>query len=880
MIFKALKRILGWEKEALQLSAAEVEDLRSDFKKRYHSFKLLLAANNKALELMSEMEQALSGGLPFGMAFIRAHCTGIGVNVFQMVRSMGDLAPERYQALPRRFKEIQAAINGELETRQQYETGPLVVPLAEANKDTIDMVGSKMANLGEIKNRLKLATPEGFVITAAAQRLFFRHNELRDEINRRIQSTDLARMDQIFALSAGLQQLIIRAPLPPELMAGLEKEYSGLEERIHKGVTVTVRSSALGEDTPGTSFAGQYRSQLNVAPSNLAEAYKDVVASLYSPQAMSYRWGRGLPDEDVAMCVGVLAMVDAVAGGVTYTSDPLNIRDKRIFINAAWGLPKIVVDGAESVDVFVVQREPEIMLAEKRVAEKKHRLVCYPEEGVCRMDLAGDKAGAPSLDDEQAFAVAQASLQLEAYYGGPQDVEWAITDNGELLILQCRPLQQRSDERRSPEPQAHECASLLISGGVATSPGVGAGPVYWVKKERDALGFPEGGVLACLQPAPRLAALLSRASAVVAAQGGMAGHMANVAREFGVPALFGLGTPVEGLEQGQEVTVDAEGLGVYQGRIEELLQSSVPKKNLMLGSPVYKVLEGVIEHIAPLTLIDPDANEFKAENVKTLHDITRFCHEKSVHEMFAFGKEHHFPERSSKQLYYKVPMQWWIINLDDGFLQEEEGKYVHLNNIACRPMLALWDGMVAVQWDGPPAVHGAGLASVLFQATTNPNLVPGVKTSYANLNYFMISQNFLSLHSRFGFHFSTVEALVGDRPQENYISFTFKGGAADFERRLARVHFITGLLEENGFGLRINEDMVAARVEGLKQEEMETKLRILGYLIMHTRQLDMIMSHPATVERYRGKMREDIAAVAGMAPAEQISVKIDQKFIH
>jgi len=880
MIFNSLKKIFGWGNKEPQISTEEVEGLRSAFKKRYHSFKLLLAANNKALELMSEMERSLAGSQPFGMAFIRAHCTGIGVNVFQMVRSMGDLAPERYQALPQRFKSIQAHINAELGKRREEEGGPLLLPLDQASKETIDLVGSKMANLGEIKNQLSFITPEGFVLTAAAQRLFFRNNDLRDEINRRIQSTDLDRVDKLFALSTGLQQLVMRSQLPLELMAEMEKAYAGLEKRTHVGVTVSVRSSALGEDAAGTSFAGQYRSQLNVAHSNLTEAYKDVVASLYSPQAMSYRWGRGLPDEDVAMCVGVLAMVDAVAGGVTYTSDPLNIRDKRLYINSAWGLPKSVVDGAESVDVFVVRREPQLKVEERRVADKEHQFVCYPEEGVCRMDLTGDKAGAPSLSDEQALAVAGLALQLEDYYGGPQDVEWAITGSGDLLVLQCRPLQQRADEERGPEVGDHKGSPLIVSGGVAASPGVGAGPVYWVRKDRDALTFPEGAVLACLQPTPRLAALLSRAAAVVAGQGGMAGHMANVAREFGVPALFGLGSAVDRLEQNQVVTVDAEGLGVYQGRVEELLQISSPKKNLMLDSPVHQVLERVIEHIAPLTLIDPDANEFKAENVKTLHDITRFCHERSVHEMFSFGKEHHFPERSSKQLYYKVPMQWWIINLDDGYIAEEEGKYVRLENIACRPMLALWDGMVAVPWDGPPAVSGAGLASVLFQATTNPNLVPGVKTAYANLNYFMISKNFMSLHSRFGFHFSTVEALVSDRPPENYISFTFKGGAADFERRLARVHFITELLEENGFGLRINEDMAAARVEGLVQEEMEAKLRILGYLIMHTRQLDMIMSHPATVDHYRAKMRADITAVVGLVSPKDASEKVDEKFIH
>ena len=859
-MLRAIKRLLGRSKEP-RLSSEEVVELRTAFKERYRQFRLLLAANNKALEIMSEMDEALSGDRPFGMSFIRSRCTAASVNVHQMVRSLDLLAPETYPFLTPRFHELRAAVQAELEQRPAQSDGPLVLDLAEVDKEMADMVGPKMANLGEVANRVGLAAPPGFVVTATAQRAFFSHHGLQEEIARRITSFDPERPEGVFKLSSEIMQLIVKSELLAEVARALDQAYTELEERTHPGITVSVRSSALGEDAAGISFAGQYRSQLNVRHEHLALAYREIVASLYTPQAMTYRLGRGIPDEEEAMCVGVLAMVEAVAGGVAYTRDPLNIHDQRIYVHSAWGLPKGVVDGEAGTDVFVAARDP-LAIAERRVANKEHQFHCYPDEGVCRLEVSGPEAAKPSLSDEQALAVAEAAWKLEEYYGGPQDVEWTIDQDGRLLMLQCRPLQQQ-DPGESGERRTIEGAEVILTGGVTASPGAAFGPVHWVRKDRDALAFPAGAVLAAEFPRPRLAALLGRAAGVITMHGGAAGHLANVAREFGAPALMGLGRALADLPDDALVTVDAEGRAVYAGRVEELLDRAPSRPNLMKGSPVYHTLEKVAALITPLTLLDPDDPSFRARNAETLHDLTRFCHEKSVHEMFSFGKRHHFPERSSKQLYYKQPMQWWIINLDDGFHHEVDGKYVELDNIACRPMLAVWDGMAKIPWQGPPAVHGRGLASVMFEATANPALVSGLKSSYANLNYFMISKNFMSLHSRFGFHFSTVEALVGDRPPENYLSFSFKGGAADLDRRLARVHFIAEIMEESGFTSRVREDMLSTRVEGLEAEDMYQRLMMIGYLIMHTRQLDMIMSNAGAVERYRQKMRADLKTLCG-----------------
>ena len=852
------KRLLG--KRGENESNSSVQELRAAFTTRYHNFKLLLTANNKALEIMTDLEKALEGNQPFGMSFVKSRATGVSVNVFRIIKHLDELAPGKYGELYTRFKTIQDRINRSLESRKIPKGDQMVIPFRLIDKNMADQVGNKMANVAEIRNQLGLPVPSGFVISSLAYERFFQHNDLQVEIDRKIQAADSDKIDDLYKLSADIQQLIIRSSIPEDLDQAITDAYKEIENEAGSGVKVSLRSSALGEDAAGTSFAGQFLSELNVSSENILYSYKTIIASKYGLPAITYRLNRGIPDEDVVMCVGCMVMVYAVAGGVTYSSDPLNFRDRSIYINSVWGLPKAVVDGSVDPDLLVVSRNNPPRIINKDIKVKEFEFLCYPDEGVCRSELSGPKSKEQSITDDQAILLASMADRLEDYYGSPQDIEWAIASDGSILILQCRPLQQ-IEMKPVAGPEVDEIideAPVLARGGITASPGVACGPVFVVKNDADKLKFPEGCVLVTAQSLPRWAPLLGTAAAVVTDLGGVAGHLANVAREFGVPALFGVSRATEVLKDGDLVTVDAYGLKIYKGRVESLLSHQATRKNLMEGSPVYDILNSVTEHIVPLNLLDPDSAEFIPKKCDTLHDITRFCHEKSVQEMFNFGKDHHFSERSSKQLFYNVPMQWWIINLDDGFKEDVDGKYVHLDNIVSIPMLAIWEGVIAIPWEGPPPVDASGFMSVLMQATTNPALDPTMRSAYAARNYFMLSKNFCSLTSRFGFHFSTVEALVSERPIENYISFSFKGGAADYPRRVRRAIFVGDILEVFGFRAEIKQDSAFARMEGRDAEFMKECLRIIGYLIIHTRQLDMVMSNDASIHKYRTKILNDV----------------------
>lgn len=859
-----MRRILHWIKRlvhneaAREESEARLENLRLAFKARYQNFKAILSSNTKALDVMSEMEMALSGARPFGMSFVRSASTVVSVNVFRMIQHLDQMVPGVYSELFQSFEKIQQRLDTILIPRRIEPGDKLVVPLSSVDRTMVDQVGNKMANVAEIRNHIGLPVPPGFVVTAAAYEVFIRHNDLHSEIEGRIRSTDTASMKGLNDLSVELRKIITNAPIPQELEEALTSAYNDLESEAGRGLRVSLRSSALGEDALGASFAGQFQTKLNVSPDGIAHGYKEILASKYGLPAVTYRLSRGIPDESVAMCVGCMAMVDAVSGGVMYSVNPTDIRDVSVVINSVKGLPKGVVDGSVDPDVFVVSRTDPMEVVEKKISSADDRgLITGSREDIIAGPDADDGQEA-SLSDEQAILLASMAVRLEDYYGGPQDIEWAIDQQGAILILQCRPLEGPKSFGGITARNSPVDAPVLLKGGVTASPGTAFGEVFVVRDLEDRLKYPEGAVLVANEALPEWAPLLSRSAAVVTNVGGVAGHLANVAREFGVPALCGVPRAVELLRQGEMVTVDADGRAVYEGELPDLLALAVPRRNLMEGSPVYEALKEAAGHIVPLNLLDPESPEFAPENCRSFHDITRFVHEKSIEEMFNFGDEHDFRPGSTKQLFYKVPMQWWVLNLEDGFRGDIQGRYVRLEDIASVPMQAVWDGITAVPWQDSPQVDARGFMSVLAESASNPHIEATLRSGFSTRNLFLVTRNYCSLHSRFGFHFSTLESHVDAKPEENYIHFAFKGGAADYQRRLMRARLMKGIMEEYGFRAEVKEDSLFCRMENADEEFMTSRLKVLGYLIMHTRQLDMVMANEKEVARYRNKFRSDI----------------------
>ena len=845
----------------MQKAEQERNAIRLAFTNRYLNFKTLLSLNDKVLEIINEMEEALMGSRSFGMAFIRAHCTALSVNLYKIIQNLNEITDQRNQTLLGVFDGIWARIDQELKKKKKAPQGAWVLSLEAVTKKMADQTGNKMAHLGEVKNRLGLAVPDGFVITAAAYEFFMEKSALQEEINRRIQFLDPNDIAQLHETSAEIQKLIGQAPLPIPLEDAILSAYRDLRIKAGEGVRVSLRSSALGEDTQEASFAGQYRSILNVSPEFLILSYKEIVASKYSVPAMAYRFNMGFLDEDIMMGVGCMSMVPATAAGVMYSADPGDSFHDGIVINAVWGLGKAVVDGSFTPDLYILDKKGPGILLKKDIAKKEKKIICHAEEGTSIEEVKEQEREAPALSDEQARRLAGIAMRLEKHFGTPQDIEWALDSDGTVWILQSRPLMVLGKEKAGEEVQSSLPVDLpkLLEGGITASPGVAYGPAFLVETTVDMLQFPPGGVLVARNPLPQWAALLNNAVALVTDQGAVTGHLAAVAREFKIPALMGTSTAFRTIRTGDLITVDAGGQKVYAGKAEALVARAVERSSLMKGSPVYHTLEEVLKHIAPLHLTDPEGPHFTPEGCQTLHDIIRYVHEMALRELFE--KEVSFSEKVAKKLVSNVPMPLWVLDLEGGVRDGLNGNTLRIEDITSTPLQALWAGVTAFPWKGPPPVDTKGFLSILAESTMDPTLEGGPGSTQTGKDYLIVSRDFFHLSTKLGFHFSTVEAFLGDRVAENYVWFYFKGGAADRQRKEQRSNLIKTILERFHFWVQKKGDIISARLERQEKDCLTERLKVLGYLILHTRQLDMVLSDPGRVRWYVEEMLKELSTI-------------------
>jgi pyruvate,water dikinase len=819
---------------------------------KYVLFKDLLDSNAQLLNIIADIEEKLQGRHVFGMSYVRSQAARAAFHAFRMIKSLDVLSGHKYPVLYRVLDVINARIKNELGKKKELAVTELVLPFSAVNKEMVDWVGGKCANLGEVLNCAGLPIPAGFAITSRAFEVFLAHNDLVDEINKLKMEVDPQDPPSYKRVSDEIQRLILQAQMPP----ALEEAILGAYKQLRRGgpggslkyLRVSMRSSAIGEDSD-LSFAGQYLSVLNVAPDQLLQAYKEVVASLYTPRAISYRLNKGISGEDTVMCVACLEMVDSVASGVMYSRHPFNLSEDCIIISAVWGLGPYAVEGVISPDTYQVAKDASLTVIKTEISEKTVQLVGNPQGGLQEIPVPEEMRDRPCLSPEQIRTLAGYALKLEAHYRGPQDVEWALDPQGRLLILQSRPLRQQA--RAAGDLQVISPVQgypVLLEGGSIAAPGVGCGPAFLIQEDKDLVQVPDGAVLVAKRSSPKFVVAMPKAQAIVTDFGNITGHMASLSREFGVPTLLDTRVATGVIAPGQEITVDAYAGRVYLGKVPELLAKVQARESRLDETPVYQTLKRVAGHIIPLNLTDPKSPDFAPEFCRSLHDLGRLVHEYSYKEMFQVSDLVSYREGGALKLQAPIPLDLYLIDLGDGLtgVADRPGK-VTLEQVASVPMKALLQGMTHkdLQAVEPRPIELGGFFSVMREQAMAP---PKEAERFGERSYAIISDKYVNFSSRVGYHYCVLDAYCGSTVNKNYISFSFKGGAADEVRRRRRVRALALVLMALDFTVEVKGDRVDARLQKYPCPVIAEKLDQVGRLLLFTRQMDMLMAGEASIE--------------------------------
>jgi len=820
----------------------------------FGQFQRVLELNNRTLTIIASMHDKLGGDYIFDLQYLRSSEQYVAGTVRELIEAFDAMAPGRHPDLLTRFRAIRSQLESELE-RKPVLPDVMVMPLSAVTAGDMDAVGAKSARLGIIASSGAAGVPDGFAVTTSAYLLFVQENGLAEPVERYEQAWRDGEMTAEEA-SGKIRSLILAGSIPGRLRRSLNRELEALRRRLgDRELRLAVRSSAWGEDGD-LSFAGQYDSFLNVAPEDLHDAYKKVLASTFSPPAMAYRREYDYKASEVLMAVSVQAMVDARTSGVVYSLSPVDPERNVVEVAGTWGLGAPLVSGAVAVDRFTVSRDDEHRVLSSSVADKPEAMRGKPGGSVRMRPVDDGLRREPCLTPAEVRLLAETAMRLERYFKKPQDMEYAFDEAGDLTVLQTRQLRiGAGGEAEGPDlSDVLKRYPVLLSGeGDVAQQGVGAGPVFVAWEGRDLSTFPDGGILVAHLSSPQYASILNRASGVVTDIGSPLGHMATIAREYRVPTLLNASRATMVLQEGETVTLDAEQKTVYQGMVRELKLHDF-MLDRMEETYEYRLLRRMLKLVEPLNLFDPDAPNFTPQGCRTLHDIARFIHEKAVEILIDI------PNASAKgepcpggRLALPVPLDLVVLDIGGGLDESCAGgldglklrRTILPEQVRSATLRAFIDGvtMEGVWQSTPVAVDFSSFMSSMTRTFSAD--VAGAGRIGQNLA--VISDRYLHLSLRLGYHFTMIDCYESPDGLRNSVQFRFAGGVTGATRRSRRARFLYEVLKTFDFSVTVREDLVVARAKGWMARDVGRLMRLLGILVGYTRQLDVSMIDDAQI---------------------------------
>lgn len=472
------------------------------------------------------------------------------------------------------------------------------------------LVGGKNASLGELHKLSELINiiniADGFAITTKMYDDYIVKNNLNVIIEKELGTlTTTTSLEVIRNKSEQLQFLIINGNFTDENTNKIIDNFNKLNNNYKQHITVAVRSSAIAEDMPEASFAGQQDTYLNIDNScDLMIAIKKCYASLFNSRAISYRLLNNIPFDQVKISVGIQKMIrsDVASAGVAFSLEPNIGYDKSVIINGAWGLGELVVSGGIKPDEFIIDKRTKSIIS-KTLGNKSSKMVYIHKneknditdniDKTVEVNTTTNEFTTFCITNEIINKLTHCVLDLEKYYSELYnkktyvDVEWAIDGiDNKLYILQTRPETIHSNNVNNNKIKTLKVYKLckynnnnkikpeIICKGVAVGNKISSGIVRKIKSENiinEMNKFQKGEILVSDMTTPDCETIMKISNGIITNKGGKTCHSAIIARELDINACVGTEVAMQMLSDGDKITIDCSGgdtCNIYRGLLD------------------------------------------------------------------------------------------------------------------------------------------------------------------------------------------------------------------------------------------------------------------------------------------------------------------------
>ncbi len=360
----------------------------------------------------------------------------------------------------------------------------LTLPL-DSPSTTLSTAGGKGHNLSILSrstarnnddvdcNQEEILIPPGFVVTIDAYHDFMNQDDKRilREVENALNKYEKSDEDErdLEETSASIRGAFRKRSLSKTLQDEIANQLSNIQSTTsshqkQQECNFAVRSSATCEDLPDASFAGQHDTYLNVPPSQITGRVIDCFSSLFTTRAISYRNRNGISHVDAGMAVVVQCMAPSQStSGVLFTANPLTGRRDECVLESIPGLGEALVSGLTEPDRYIVSVTRDVKddgddaqydattapaaameIKDARIGTKSKVITSIEGGGIKEEEKlihSTSSTAAPILSDEDVKRIIQVGKRIECMFNGtPQDIEWAMSTDGRIYIVQSRPI--------------------------------------------------------------------------------------------------------------------------------------------------------------------------------------------------------------------------------------------------------------------------------------------------------------------------------------------------------------------------------------------------------------------------------------------------------